>query len=308
MNIIKYRYIFFFISGALIVASVFAVSIYGLKPGIDFSGGTLWQIKLSGLRPAEGGLRLAEGGAQTENLSNFFEQELNVKNPVVYREESSGSFIIRLNHISEADHQNYFESLKKKFGEIEELRYETIGSVVGQELKKKAIWAIILVLFGISLYVAYAFRQVSYPVKSWKYGIIALLTLFHDVVIATGLLAYLGWKYGIELDTKFIVALLVIMGFSIHDTIVVFDRIRENLTLSRAKENLEDIINSSVSQTMARSINTSLTLVLTLLALFLYGPLSLKYFVLLIMAGTIVGTYSSIFIAAPGLLLFRNRS
>lgn len=294
MNIIKYRYIFFFISGALIVASVFSVSIYGLKPGIDFSGGTMWQIKLS--------------GAQTEDLSNFFENDLNVKNAVVYPEENGQSFLIRLNHISEAVHQDYLESLKKKFGEIEELRYETIGSVVGQELKKKAIWAIILVLFGISLYVAYAFRHVSYPVKSWKYGIITLLTLFHDVVIATGLLAYLGWKFGIELDTKFIVALLVIMGFSVHDTIVVFDRIRENLTLNRAKENLEDIINSSVSQTMARSINTSLTLVLTLLALFFYGPLSLKYFVLLIMVGTIVGTYSSIFIAAPGLLLFRNKS
>ncbi|MBI4993359.1 protein translocase subunit SecF [Candidatus Wolfebacteria bacterium] len=301
MNIIKYRYLFFFISGTFIIASIFAVLAYGLKPGIDFSGGTLWQIKLS--------------GTDAGNLSNFFESDLNVKNAVVYPQEAdqnlsqdySQNFLVRLNHISELDHQNYLSSLKNKFGEVEELRYETIGPVIGQELKSKAIWAVILVLLGISLYVAYAFRHVSYPVKSWKYGIITLITLFHDVVIATGLLAYLGVKYGVELDTKFIVALLVILGFSVHDTIVVFDRVRENLTLGRGKENLEDIINSSVSQTMARSINTSLTLVLTLLALFVYGPLSLKYFVLLIMIGTIVGTYSSIFIASPMLVYFRNR-
>ena len=233
---------------------------------------------------------------------NVFENELNVKNATVYPESESQSYLIKLGHISEEEHQQYLTALKNKFGDMEELRYETIGPTIGKELKGKAVWAVILVILGISLYVAYAFRKVSYPVKSWKYGIITLITLFHDVIVSVGALALLGWKFGVELDTKFIVALLVIIGFSVHDTIVVFDRIRENLLLDSGRKDLKEIINDSVRQTFVRSVNTSLTLVLTLLALFFYGPLSLKYFVLLIMTGTIIGTYSSIFIASPSLL------
>lgn len=297
--IVKFRYIFFFISGALIVASVALVFIFGLKVGIDFTGGTLWQLAIT------------QNNAErtqnyTEELKIFFENELGVKNVTTYQEAESQSYLIRFGHISEEQHQQYLQQIKNKFGEINELRYETIGPTIGKELKGKAIWAVILMLLGISLYVAYAFRKVSYPIKSWKYGVITLLTLFHDVIISVGFLAFLSWKYGIELDTKFIVALMVILGFSVHDTIVVFDRIRENL-LNRSAKELGEIINISVSQTIARSINTSLTLVLVLLALFFYGPLSLKYFVLLIMTGTIVGTYSSIFIASPSLLWFRNK-
>ena len=301
MNLIKYRYIFFFISTVLTIVSIAAVFIYGLKPGIDFTGGTLWQIKLTNTD-------LAQTNADiNEKIKNVFENELNVKNATVYPESESQSYLIKLGHISEEEHQNYLATLNIKFGAIEELRYETIGPTIGKELKNKAIWAIIFVLLGISLYVAYAFRKVSYPVKSWKYGIITLITLFHDVIVSVGALALLGWKFGVELDTKFIVALLVIIGFSVHDTIVVFDRIRENLLLDSGRKDLKEIINDSVRQTFVRSVNTSLTLVLTLLALFFYGPLSLKYFVLLIMTGTIIGTYSSIFIASPSLLFFRNK-
>jgi len=296
MNLIKYKYIFLFISGALIIASITLVFIFGLKVGIDFTGGTLWQIKL-----ITNNQRLI-----TNDLALFFENELKIKNATIYQESESQSYLARFGHISEEEHQNYLASLKVKFGEIEEVRYETIGPTIGKELRKKAILAVILVLLGISLYVAYAFRKVSYPIKSWKYGVITLLTLFHDAVISIGFLAFLSWKFGIELDTKFIVALLVIIGFSVHDTIVVFDRIRENI-LSRSVKELGEIINLSVSQTIVRSINTSLTLVLVLLALFFYGPSALKYFVLLIMTGTIVGTYSSIFIASPSLLFFRNK-
>ncbi|MEK7553724.1 MAG: protein translocase subunit SecF [Patescibacteria group bacterium] len=301
MNLIKYRYIFFFISTVLTIVSIAAVFIYGLKPGIDFTGGTLWQIKLTNTD-------LAQTNADiNEKIKNVFENELNVKNATVYPESESQSYLIKLGHISEEEHQQYLTALKNKFGDMEELRYETIGPTIGKELKGKAVWAVILVILGISLYVAYAFRKVSYPVKSWKYGIITLITLFHDVIVSVGALALLGWKFGVELDTKFIVALLVIIGFSVHDTIVVFDRIRENLLLDSGRKDLKEIINDSVRQTFVRSVNTSLTLVLTLLALFFYGPLSLKYFVLLIMTGTIIGTYSSIFIASPSLLFFRNK-
>jgi preprotein translocase subunit SecF len=297
MNIIKFRYIFLFISGVLTVASIAAVIIFGLKPGIDFVGGTLWQIKPTTHKQEQ----------MTNEIAAFFESELGVKNTTIYPEPESQSYLIRIGHISEEQHQQYLAAMKNKFGELDELRYETIGPTIGKELKNRAIWAVLLVLLGISLYVAYAFRKVSYPVKSWKYGVITLLTLFHDIIISIGALALLGWKFGVELDTKFIVALLVIVGFSVHDTIVVFDRIRENLLLDRGRKELKEIINDSVRQTFARSVNTSLTLILVLLTLFFYGPLILKYFVLLIMVGTIIGTYSSIFIASPSLLFFRKK-
>ena len=295
MNIVKYKYIFLSVSGILILASVVSVSVFGLKPGIDFVGGTLWQIKST----------IDNQQLTTDNVRIFFENNLKEKNANVYSVEGE-SFLIRFNHLSEDKHREYLNSLNNEFGGIEELSYETIGPTIGKELRDKAIKAVILVLLGISLYVIYAFRKSSAFIKSWKYGFIVLLTLFHDIVIPTGLLAFLGWKFGVELDTKFIVALLVIMGFSVHDTIVVFDRIRENLSISRGKFDLSQTVNFSVKQTIARSINTSLTLIIALVALFFLGPASLKYFILIILVGTITGTYSSIFSASP-LLTFRGK-
>ncbi|MDP3015270.1 MAG: protein translocase subunit SecF [bacterium] len=299
MNIIKYRKIFLSISGILVLASIIAIAVFGFQPGIDFSGGTLWQIAIT---------RTNADSTQTnaEEIKKFFETDLGVKNVIVFPGENQ-SFLIRFGHISEEQHQNYLSALKNKFGEVEELRFEGIGPTIGKELKRKAVWAIIMVMLGISLYIAFAFRKVSYPIKSWKYGIITLITLFHDVIIPAGLLAVLGRRLGIEIDTNFVVALLVVMGFSIHDTIVVFDRIRENLLLQKNRLDLPAIINNSVNQTFVRSINTSLTLILVLLALFFFGPVTLKYFILTILIGTTVGTYSSIFVAST-LLLFRSSS
>ncbi|MEK7568337.1 MAG: protein translocase subunit SecF [Patescibacteria group bacterium] len=297
MNIIKHRKIFLSISGIFVLASVAAILFFGLKPGIDFAGGTLWQVK-------------SETGGQltVESLKEFFEKDLEVKNLIVYAEPENASFLARLPHLTEGRHQQYLAALKNRFGGIEELRYETIGPTIGQELRRKAVFAVIMVLLGISLYVAFAFRKVSYPIKSWKYGVITLITLFHDAVIPTGFYAFLGWKIGIEIDINFIVAVLVIVGFSVHDTIVVFDRIRENLLLAKNRLDLENIVNFSVNQTLARSVNTSLTLALALAALLFVGPASLKYFVLTILLGTVVGTYSSIFIASPLLTVWHKFS
>ncbi|MEK7635520.1 MAG: protein translocase subunit SecF [Patescibacteria group bacterium] len=294
MDIIKYRNIYFSVSGILIFVSIVALVVFGIRLGIDFTGGTLWQLRLTN-----------DQQLTADSIKSFFENELKIENITIYPAEN-GNFLFRFNNISEEQHQEYLGKLKEKFGETEEISYETIGPAIGGELKTKAVLAVILVLLGISLYVAYAFRKVSYPVKSYKYGIITLVTLFHDVVISAGILSFLSWRYGIDFDTKYVVALLVILGFSVHDTIVVFDRIRENLLVGRGKD-LLIVINSSVNQTIARSINTSLTLVLVLLALFLFGPESLKYFVLVIMAGTIIGTYSSIFIASPLLLTAKGK-
>lgn len=305
MDIIKYKYIFLSVSGILILASVISVSVFGFNLGIDFVGGTLWQIKPTIYDSANGEARRERKQPTTNDLKEFFENDLKEKNISVYSAEGE-SFLIRLNHLSEEKHREYLQFLNNKLGGIEELSYETIGPTIGKELRNKAIKAVIFVLLGISLYVIYAFRKSSAFIKSWKYGLITLLTLFHDIIIPTGLLAFLGWKLGIELDTQFIVALLVIMGFSVHDTIVVFDRIRENLSTSLGKSDLPQIVNSSIKQTMARSINTSLTLIFVLVALFFFGPISLKYFILIMLVGTTVGVYSSIFVASPLLVLMRN--
>jgi preprotein translocase subunit SecF len=274
-----------------VLASVIAIAVFGFQPGIDFVGGTMWQIRLA----------TSNQPLATSEIKDFFEKDLGVKNITVFPADNNG-FLIRFGHISEEQHQQYLKSLKNKFGEVEELRFEGIGPTIGKELKSKAVWAIIMVMLGISLYVAFAFRKVSYPIKSWKYGIITLITLFHDVIIPAGLLAVLGRQLGIEIDTNFVVALLVVMGFSVHDTIVVFDRIRENLLLQKNRLDLPVIINNSINQTFVRSINTSLTLILVLLALFFFGPVTLKYFILTILVGTTIGTYSSIFVASPLLL------
>lgn len=295
MNIIGNKHIFLTVSGALVLLSIFSVIVFGLKPGIDFTGGTLWQIKFT------------EKEISKNELINFIKTKLELTDAVVIP-QTEKSFLIRSKEIDEARHQKSLELVDKELGKVEELRFETIGPSIGQELRIKAIKAFVLVLLAISAYIAFAFRKVSYPVSSWKYGIITLVTLFHDAIIPTGLIALLGRLSGVEIDTGFIVAILVVIGFSVHDTIVVFDRVRENLkTKEAAKTEFSILVNNSVNQTIARSINTSLTLVLVLLALLLFGALSLKYFVLIILVGTIVGTYSSIFVASPLLVLWKTR-
>jgi len=297
MNIIGKKWIFFSVSGALVAASIVAILVLGLKPGIDFTGGTLWQIAFHG------------ENITRDDLVTFFRDELKITDAVVTEETTNASFIVRAPEISEANHQAYLPRLTEKFKNSEELAFQTIGAAVGGELRGKAMTAFIMVLFGISLYIAFAFRKVSRPVASWKYGVITLATLFHDALIPAGLFAVLGYLNNIEVDTNFIVAVLVVMGFSVHDTIVVFDRVRENLkNADLGKTSFDDLVNRSVNQTMVRSINTSLTLVLVLLALYFAGAPALRYFVLTIGVGTIVGTYSSIFIASPLLTLWRKRN
>src|SRR3989338_2688536 len=295
MNIIGKKYIFLTFSGVLVLASIVSIAVFGLRQGIDLGGGTLWKIKMVG----------KEIGNQ--ELKEILQTKVGAADSIVTKETSSNSFLIRVKEISEQDHQKYLDVLKQELGQIEELRFESIGSSIGDELRRRAIWAFIFVLTGISAYVAFAFRKVSYPVKSWKYGIITLVTLFHDAVIPVGLYAFLGWFRGAEVDTNFIVALLVIIGFSVHDTIVVFDRIREKLKLaSAAKSDFNMLVNQGVNETIARSVNTSLTLIFVLVALYFFGPTALSYFILMILTGTIVGTYSSIFVASPLFTLFRR--
>ncbi len=293
-NIIGHKWVFLSIAGLLVVASIAAIAAYGFKQGIDFVGGTLWEI-------------VPQEAVSRTDLQETFVKDLAISDALI-TETSGGGFLIRMPETSEADHVARRGILIEKIGEITELRFETIGAAVGGELRRKAVTAFIVVLLGISLYIAFAFRKVSRPVSSWKYGIVTLVTLFHDALIPAGLFAVLGAFRGVEIDTNFIVAVLVVMGFSVHDTIVVFDRIRERLRLvGGVPKDFNELVNESVNQTMARSINTSLTLVLVLLALYFFGSANLSYFVLTILIGTIVGTYSSIFVASPLIALWRKK-
>jgi len=294
MYIIKNKWIFLGFSLLLIAASIYGLATYGLQKGIDFTGGTLWQVKF-------------EEPVSRDELAKFVQTDLGLADAAVIEQDNAAGFNIRAREIAEVDHQAYLTKMTATFGPVEELSYQTIGSVIGAELVNKALWALGINLFAISFYVAYAFRKVSYPVSSWKYAFITLITLFHDAFIPLGLMAFLGHFLGVEIDANFIVAILLVIGFSVHDTIVVFDRIRENLRKAgSAKTNFGDLVNTSIHETFARSVNTSLTLFIVLAALLVLGAGSLYYFILIILVGTVIGTYSSIFVASPLLVLWNR--
>lgn len=295
INVIGNRKIYLGISAVVVGAAVLAIALWGFRQGIDFTGGTFWQFKLS-------------GNESISQVEEFFKNDLKLDEVKISTESAGNSFLVRLPDVKEVDHQNYINLLRSKFGAFEEFNFQSIGPSVGAELKQKSITAIILVLLGISLYIAFAFRKVYQPISSWKYGVVTLVSLFHDVAIPAGMLAVLGHFGAVEIDGNFVVALLVVVGFSVHDTIVVFDRIRENLLLGRGKKDFGEVINESVNETMARSINTSLTLILVLLALYFVGPASLSYFVLTLLVGVTVGIYSSIFVASPLLYVWHKLS
>lgn len=300
MNLIAKKNIFLSFSALCVIVSIISIGTFGLKKGIDLTGGTRWEIEV----------RTEEKAATTEDKLKAVLEAAVAGKEVKVSAANEKNFIMRISSMTTGEYETYKNAIKNSYAGFEEKSLSNVGPVIGGELRTQAMWAMVLVIVGISLYIAYAFRKVSEPVRSWKYGIITLVTLFHDVVIPTGFLAMLGrWK-GIEIDTNTIVALLLVMGFSVHDTIVVFDRIREHLLGNQGKhknKNLGDIINESVNETFARSINTSFTLILVLVTLLFLGPSSLFYFILTILIGTIFGTYSSIFVASP-LLYIWNRS
>lgn len=299
-NIIAKSKLWLTVSGLLMAASIVCLSIWGLKLGIDFTGGSLLEVKFLQDRPTV---------TQVEDkLSSLHLNSLTVQ-PV----EDQG-MVLRFQQTSEDVHQSVLKKLqefapKPEKGKatqpaIEEQRFEAVGPSVGQELQRKAIYAIIAVLVAISAYIAWAFRKVSRPVQSWKYGLATLISLFHDVIIVLGVFAVLGHFHGVEVNTTFIAAVLTVLGFSVHDTIVVFDRTRENLP--RSNDNFAGTVNMSLNQTLHRSINTSLTVLLVLLSIVIFGGSSIFYFALALLIGIFFGTYSSIFLASPLLVWWQE--
>ncbi|MDO8575605.1 MAG: protein translocase subunit SecF [bacterium] len=288
MIIVKYRKIFYTISALLVILSIVAVSTWGLKWGIDFKGGSILEVSYP------------EGRPSVEAVRDLL-KPLNINESV--RPAGDTSFIIRARDLKQEEKNEItkllsFDNTKK----IEEKQFNTIGPILGNEAKRKAYVSIILVMLAIVLFVTFAFRKVSKPVSSWKYGIIAVVALIHDVIIPTGFFAVMGHYFGYEVDTLFVTGLLVILGFSVHDTIVVFDRVRENLRRSgesKDKKTFEQIVGAGISQTFVRSVNTSLTTLLALLALYIWGPDATRHFSLALLVGITAGTYSSIFLGSP---------
>ncbi|MDP3052209.1 MAG: protein translocase subunit SecF [bacterium] len=281
---VRNRKITYILSATLVGASFLALLIWGLKPGIDFTGGSLLEVEYKAARPAIDQLQKA---VNELGLGNVMLQPAGEKN-----------LLVRLKDINPEEHLKLLNALVIAGNQLEEKRFDSIGPVIGKELRQKSWIAIGLVVLMIILYIAWAFRKVSRPVSSWKYGVAAVIALIHDVTIPSGLFAVLGHFRDVEVDVLFITALLTILGFSVHDTIVVFDRIRENLKRQVAKS-FDDTVEVSIRQTMTRSINTSLTVLFVLAALLIFGPDSTRYFSLTLFVGVTFGTYSSIFLASP---------
>ncbi len=289
MNIpfLKYRKIYFIFSGILILASLGCLIVYGLELGIDFTGGSLLEIEYKTERPSRDAIK--------EAVSEFEFKEMYIQ-PVGERE-----VVLRVKEKNiPSDVQEKIIQKLEEIGEIEEtsLGFESISPVIGQELKRKTKIVIILSLLFIVFYIAYAFRKISRPIPSWQYGIASILALSHDVLIPIGIFSILGKFYGVQITIPVITAFLVVLGYSINNTVVVFDRIRENL-LKRGEGTYEETVDRSLNQTLTRSINTSLTTLFVLLAIFFFGGETLKYFALALILGIVFGTYSSIFLASP---------
>ena len=290
MKIVPLRKVWYMISGAFILGSVIAIGLFGLKLGIDFTGGSFLTVRFAGERPTVETLG--------ESFVGFDIGDVTVQ-PVGQTDTS-----MRMRSVTEEKHQEILSSMREQYGEIEELQFTSIGPSIGRELRTKSMYALALILCAVMAYVAWAFRKVSAPVQSWKYGLLTITAAFHDVIIPMGLFAILGHFYGVEIGTPFIAAVLTILGYSINDTIVVFDRVRENLR--RSGGSFAEIVEVSVQQTLLRSLNTSFTTLLALFAVYFFGGESIKEFALALIVGIATGTYSSIFIASPLLVTVNN--
>lgn len=290
-DFVSHRKTFFLISGILLGISILGLILFGLKPGIDFTGGSMMGIEYT-----------------EQELSNKEVQEKLVDldlGEIKIQATGEKGFVLRFKEVDEDMHQKILTALDNP----EEKRFESIGPVIGRELTQKAKWAIGLALLAIIFYIAWAFRKlakVASKGESWRYGLGALLALFHDVLILLGFFSILGFLKGVEINTTFITAILIVLGYSVNDTIVIYDRIRENLLVYRFKD-MAKTINLSLNETIVRSLNTSLTTLFVLLAIYLFGGASIKNFILAMMVGIGIGTWSSIAIASQFLLFKRKK-
>lgn len=297
MYIIIHRKWFYLLPAALVALSLIATAVFGLRGGVDLTGGSLLEVSYPEGRPTAEQVTAGIAG-------------LNLGAVHIQATDEAG-YVLRMRDINDAEKQGLLQALTLGEKVVRTERFTSIGPTIGSELRSKAWVAITLVLLAIIAYIAFAFRKVSAPVSSWKYGAVAIITLVHDIILPVGLFALLGATQGAEVDALFIVGLLTILGISINDTIVVFDRVRENLKINidrGSKEDFESVVGRSITQTIARSVNTSLTVIIVLLSLYFLGPEPTQYFSLTLIVGMLAGTYSSIFLAAPLLVTWERYS
>ncbi len=296
MFVIRNKKIFISISIFLVLVSWGSIIAFGLPFGLDFKGGSRLSVVYENV-PTE------EALTEAVSIAGYESAKIEIKN--------EGEVVITLEEISDAEKTSLISALPQD-GEVspKEEKFTTIGPSIGNELKRKAVSSMILVILSIIVFIAISFRKVSAQVSSWKYGIIAIFALIHDVSIPTGIVAILGHYGLVEIDSLFIVAILTILGLSVSDTIVVFDRIREKLKRNietGAKEEFENTVGKSLSETFGRSLNTSLTVILALLSLVFFGPESTRFFAIILTIGMFFGTYSSIFLASPLLVIWNKK-
>ena len=288
MFIITRKNIFFALTGVFVLAALFSILAFGLHPGIDFTGGTLVEIRYDGVRPEQDALASTLRDAGFEGIS--------------LRQSGESGYTLRMAALTDEQRGTLSAVASYQGGTAVIDQLTEIGPTIGKELRNKAFVALGLVLLCILLFIAFAFRKVSQPVSSWVYGLIALLTLGFDVLVPVGFFALLGSLTGAQVDVLFITAILTVLGYSVHDTIVVFDRTRENLRINQERGKREDFSETAgraLNQTFVRSMTTSATTALALLALYIVGPASTQDFALTLLIGIIAGTYSSIFLATP---------
>ncbi|MFC1653331.1 protein translocase subunit SecF [Patescibacteria group bacterium] len=283
IDFMKYKTIYFVISAIVIIPGIVSLIMFGLKPSIDFTGGSLLEVGfLENQANIERSKELIPEGIELNTIQTSGENNLLLKLKPITREQS----------------EDIKSNFSGEYGQIEEVRFETVGPTIGKELLRKTLFAVAAAAGAILIYVMYQFSEL-------KYGVSAVLAMFHDSLILLGTFSLLGHYYGVEVDTLFVTAVLTILSFSVHDTIVVYDRIRETLRKNR-KAKFIDIVNKSVAETLGRSINNSMTIIFMLLALWLLGGETTKWFVFALLVGTITGTYSSTFTAAPLLILWEE--
>lgn len=289
INLMAKKWLFFLISTLILIPGIVSLFIYQLHFSIDFTGGSLWEIKFSNL-PQSSQVKQVFSASQVEVFSI---------------QKSEDTYLIRTQEINQQKRDGLKAEMAKKFGSLEERRFETVGPSISRELTKNALLALVLASVAIVFYISWSFRRVPSPASSWRFGLTAIVALLHDVFVVVGAFSLLGKFFGAQIDALFVTALLTVIGFSVHDTIVVYDRIRENLPKFE-KATFAEVVNHSVLQTLGRSINTSLTVVLVLTALLLFGGETIRWFVVALLIGIVSGTYSSIFNASPLLVLWQE--
>jgi preprotein translocase subunit SecF len=291
MDIVKRRYLYFGISLLVIIPGMIALLVWGLPLAIDFKGGSLLDI------------RFDTGTVPQPSQVTALYAENGFSDSIVQTSGSNG-LIIRSLDMTDAQRNQLVAAMQSHFGvTITVQRFESVGPSVGKEVAQRAAGAVGLAALGILIYITYAFRGVS---NAYRFGIAAIIAMLHDVAVVVGVEAIVAHFFKWEVDSLFLTALLTVIGFSVHDTIVVFDRIRENLNIYRRLP-YETVVNHSIVQTLVRSINTQLTVMLTLLTLALFGGITIRHFAVTLLVGVFSGTYSSIFNASPILVVWENR-